>query len=149
MSSRLSLIVVEPEIRAADALVRLTHLVQHVFADVSRDQGLTSQQAQLLCRLHLGPVRMAELSRALHLEKSSLTGLVDRVEARGLVARVRDADDRRACHVELTAEGDRLAVACHREVSARLDARMGRLDPDRRAALVTDVAEMLRWSDAG
>jgi DNA-binding MarR family transcriptional regulator len=62
----------------AAALVRLSHLVQHVFADVSRDHDITPQQTQLLCMLIGGPVGMTELSRLMHLEKSSLTGLVDR-----------------------------------------------------------------------
>ncbi|GLY92559.1 hypothetical protein [Actinoallomurus iriomotensis] len=35
----------------AEALVRMSHLVQHVFADVSRSHGTTPQQAHLLCVL--------------------------------------------------------------------------------------------------
>jgi DNA-binding MarR family transcriptional regulator len=105
----------------ADALVRLSHLVQQVFAEVSRCHDLTPQQTQLLCRLAGGPIGMTELSRSLHLEKSSLTGLVDRVERRGLVARTRDSRDRRACQVELTDEGARLAVRSHEDIRARLE----------------------------
>ena len=60
----------------AEALMRLSQLVAHVFADVSRGRDLTPQQAQLLCTLLEGPVGMTELGRLLHLEKSSLTGLV-------------------------------------------------------------------------
>ncbi|HEX4211853.1 MAG TPA: MarR family transcriptional regulator [Candidatus Dormibacteraeota bacterium] len=134
----------DQEIETADALVQLAHLVQRVFAEVSRDHGLTPQQAQMLCRLHPGPVRMAELSRALHLEKSSLTGLVDRVEARGLVSRRRDAGDRRACQVELTADGALAAGACHMEVSARLEALVDELPTGRRATLLSGVSEILR-----
>ena len=103
------------------ALVRMSHLVQHVFADVSREHDITPQQAQLLCMLIAGPIGMTELSRLLHLEKSSLTGLVDRVERRGLVTRVRDLPDRRACHIALTPEGARLAGDSHGEITARLD----------------------------
>lgn len=109
------------EIELATALVRLSHLVQYVFADVSREHDLTPQQAQLLCRLVGGPVGMTELSRMLHLEKSSLTGLVDRVQQRGLVDRVRDPSDRRACQIALTDEGSRLAYACHTGVTNQLD----------------------------
>src|SRR3954471_25014226 len=98
------------ELGFVDACVRLAHLVQHVFADVSRQHELTPQQTQLLCMLSHGPVGMTELSRLLHLERSSLTGLVDRVERRGLVTRVRDSRDRRACHIVLTSQGDQLAA---------------------------------------
>ncbi|MDA3646268.1 MarR family winged helix-turn-helix transcriptional regulator [Saccharopolyspora indica] len=106
----------------AVAMVRLAHLVQHHFGEVSRAHGLTPQQAQLLCQLIDGPVGMADLGRRLHLEKSSLTGLVDRAERRGLVVRARDSRDRRACSIELTGEGSRLAVQTHQAVCEVLEA---------------------------
>lgn len=105
----------------ATALVRMSHVVQYVFADVSREHGVTPQQAQLLCVLAGGPIGMTELSRVLHLEKSSLTGLVDRVERRGLVSRVSHPRDRRACQISLTDEGARLGATVHEEICARLD----------------------------
>lgn len=49
-----------------------------------------------------------ELSRDLIMHKSNVTGLVDRLEARRLVARRDDAKDRRAYRVVLTAEGKKL-----------------------------------------
>jgi DNA-binding MarR family transcriptional regulator len=107
----------------AAALVRMSHLVQHVFADVSRERDITPQQAQLLCVLtSVEGVGMTDLSKLLHLEKPSLTGLVDRAERRGLVRRVRDDADRRACRVELTPEGEDLAVRVHGEIVSRLEA---------------------------
>jgi DNA-binding MarR family transcriptional regulator len=99
----------------------MSHVVQYVFADVSREHGVTPQQAQLLCVLAGGPFGMTELSRLLHLEKSSLTGLVDRVERRGLVARVSDPRDRRTCRISLTPEGARLGEQVHGEICAQLD----------------------------
>jgi len=110
------------EVDLATALVRLTHVVDHVFVDAGRANDLTPQQAQLLCLLTDGPIGMAELAKVLRLEKSSLSGLVDRVERRELVRRVRDESDRRACWVELTGQGTKIAVATHDEVTATLDA---------------------------
>jgi DNA-binding MarR family transcriptional regulator len=75
----------------------------------------------MLCQLIEGPVGMADLGRQLHLEKSSLTGLVDRAERRGLVTRVRNSCDRRAYQVALTDEGTQLAVETHRVVCEELD----------------------------
>lgn len=50
----------------------------------------------------------SELSRELLTHRSNITGLVDRLEARGLVARREEAGDRRAWRVVLTAAGRRL-----------------------------------------
>lgn len=122
------------------ALVRLSHLVQHVFADVSREQGLTPQQAQLLCLLIDGPVGMTELRRLLHLEKSSITGMIDRTERSGLVTRLRDPADRRTWRIALTDHGSRLASQAHNGVIVRLDSFAREILPDdkeRVAALIT------------
>ncbi|HKN49464.1 MAG TPA: MarR family transcriptional regulator [Actinomycetota bacterium] len=127
----------------AEALMGLSHLVAHVFADVSRARDLTPQQAQVLCTLIGGPIGMTELGRLLHLEKSSLTGLVDRVERRGLVARTRDPRDRRASQVALTAQGARLAAQSHEDVTARLEALAGQLAPAERKRLASAIAQML------
>jgi DNA-binding MarR family transcriptional regulator len=53
---------------------------------------------------------MTKLTGTLHVERSSLTGLVDRVERRGLVKRVRDPSDRRALQVASTPKGVDLAM---------------------------------------
>ncbi|MGW0486338.1 MarR family winged helix-turn-helix transcriptional regulator [Nonomuraea sp. NPDC003214] len=127
----------------ADALVRLSHLVQHVFADVSREHGLTPQQLQLVCMLIPGPLGMTELSRLMHLERSSMTGLVDRVEKRRLIARIADPEDRRACRVALTEEGGRAATRAHDDVVARLDTMIERLGDDAREGLTSTVAQLL------
>ncbi|MFF0724359.1 MarR family winged helix-turn-helix transcriptional regulator [Streptomyces sp. NPDC004134] len=126
----------------ASALVRLTHTLQHVLAEAGRGHGLTSQQVQLLCALSSGPVGMSELSRWLRLGKSGLTGLVDRVERRGLVARTPDADDGRACRIALTAAGEDLAGRAHTEVTSRVAGMAAGLAAGERAAL-TDAVTLL------
>lgn len=49
-----------------------------------------------------------ELSRRLIMHRSNVTGLVDRLEKRGLIARNANPDDRRVHHVVLTASGRKL-----------------------------------------
>ncbi|AZM50196.1 MarR family transcriptional regulator [Streptomyces sp. WAC 06738] len=127
----------------ASALVRLTHTLQHVLAEAGRGHGLTPQQVQLLCALSSGPVGMSELSRWLRLGKSGLTGLVDRVERRGLVARIPDADDGRACRIALTAAGEELAGRAHAGVTARIAAMAAGMAAGERAALTEAVTQLL------
>ncbi|MGW0806786.1 MarR family winged helix-turn-helix transcriptional regulator [Nonomuraea sp. NPDC002799] len=130
-------------LRLADALVRVSHMVQHVFADVSRDHGLTPQQTQLLCRLVRGPMGMGDLGRALHLERSSLTGLVDRIERRDLVLRLADPHDRRACRVALTEQGAQVADAAHGAVTGRLDLLLDGLDDAERERVSSAIVLIL------
>ena len=47
----------------------------------------------------------AELARGMDIDTGAMTRMLDRLEAKGLVARARSASDRRVVHLELTAEG--------------------------------------------
>jgi DNA-binding MarR family transcriptional regulator len=58
-----------------------------------------------LLRLSGGGLSQTDLSRQLIMHRSNVTGLVDRLEKRGLVARQDAAGDRRAYSVVLTAAG--------------------------------------------
>jgi len=57
----------------------------------------------------------SELARRIHITRSAMTELLDRLEARGWVQRARDPSDRRIIRVQLTAEGRRVtrAVSSH------------------------------------
>jgi DNA-binding MarR family transcriptional regulator len=52
-----------------------------------------------------GPLAMGHLADALDVSQASATGIVDRMEQRGLITRQRDPDDRRVTRVALTDEG--------------------------------------------
>ncbi|MDX6237370.1 MAG: hypothetical protein QOG10_2185 [Kribbellaceae bacterium] len=105
----------------ATGLVRLTFLVQSLYAEVGRGCDLTVAQAQMLCSLTDRSVGMAELSGLLGLERSSLTGLVDRAEQRGLVGREADPHDRRAVKVTLTSAGADAVHRFHDQLTSRLE----------------------------
>jgi DNA-binding MarR family transcriptional regulator len=117
---------------AASGLIQLSGLVQFLYAQISARHDLTPVQARLLCMLAEGPKGMAELARCFGVEKAALTGLVDRVERRGLAKRTPVHGDRRAWHVTLTEPGRRAAAAFHSEVTAELESVLSALAPDDR-----------------
>lgn len=133
----------------ASALVRLSHLVQRAFIDVGRSYDLTPQQAQLLCVLAQDEsgVGMTDLGKMLNLEKSSVTGLVDRVQRRGLAERVPDSGDRRALKITLTEEGLRLAHAAHEGVVEKIEVMAAGLPPEHRHVIESAVARMVVGED--
>ena len=114
---------------AAAGLIQLSGLVHGLYARTSQRHDLTPVQAKLLCILADGPRGMAELAHCFGVEKAALTGLVDRVERRGLAKRTPVPDDRRALHVTLTDAGRRAATAFHREVTAELGQLLSALPP--------------------
>lgn len=104
----------------ADGLIRLSVISSAVFSQVAERHGLPAAQARLLCVLAGGPRGMSELAGLLGVEKAALTGLADRAERRGLIARTAVPGDRRALSVTLTPDGTGAASAFHRELRAEL-----------------------------
>lgn len=126
------------------ALVRSSFLVNAVYTGAAREYGLTVQQGQLLCVLMAQPYGMGELGATLGLEKSSLTGLVDRAVRRGFVRREPDPADRRAVQVVLTAEGRELAEEFYAATCRRVDELAAGLPPSERDRLATLLGRVVR-----
>ncbi|MFI6500163.1 MarR family winged helix-turn-helix transcriptional regulator [Nonomuraea typhae] len=127
----------------SQALVGLAHHVLHLFNDIGRGYDLTAQQTELVCAVIVrGRVRMGDLGKIMHLEKSNLSGLVDRAEKRGLIVRARDPKDRRVTWVELTEEGHSVAMRTHGDVTERLRRLVGELPAEDRRSLTTVVERL-------
>ncbi|MCX4574783.1 MarR family transcriptional regulator [Streptomyces sp. NBC_01571] len=79
------------------------------YEDAAAEHALTGAQARLLGLLSLEPLPMRRLAQKLKCEPSNVTGIVDRLEARGLVERRPDPSDRRVKLAAATEEGRRVA----------------------------------------
>ncbi|WP_406371497.1 MarR family transcriptional regulator [Streptomyces sp. NBC_00647] len=75
------------------------------YEDAAAEHALTGAQARLLSLLSLEPLPMRRLAQQLKCEPSNVTGIVDRLEARGLVERRPDPADRRVKLAAATTEG--------------------------------------------
>ncbi|POX64166.1 MarR family transcriptional regulator [Streptomyces sp. Ru62] len=87
-------------------------VVSRFYADYEEAAGehtLTGPQARLLSLLSLEPLPMRKLAQKLKCEPSNVTGIVDRLESRGLVERRPDPADRRVKVAAATEEGRRVA----------------------------------------
>jgi DNA-binding MarR family transcriptional regulator len=79
------------------------------YEDAAGEHALTGAQARLLSLLSLEPLPMRKLAQQLKCEPSNVTGIVDRLESRGLVERRPDPADRRVKLAAATEEGLRVA----------------------------------------
>ncbi|CAM5382027.1 MarR family winged helix-turn-helix transcriptional regulator [Streptomyces coeruleorubidus] len=123
---------------AHDALMeRLARAAAGYYRDLTAAaamHGLTMTQAKMLILLRQQPLPMRALAGRLACDASNITGLVDRLEARGLVARHADAADRRIKNVVATEEG-REAVRLIRADMRATSAAFARLDEEGRRSL--------------
>ncbi|MDF3297364.1 MarR family winged helix-turn-helix transcriptional regulator [Streptomyces tropicalis] len=80
------------------------------YEEAAGQHALTGAQARLLNLLSLESLPMRKLAQRLKCEPSNVTGIVDRLEARGLVERRPDPADRRVKLAAATEEGQRMAL---------------------------------------
>jgi DNA-binding MarR family transcriptional regulator len=128
-----------------DAVVQLSFAVQALLGELAADYDLSATQLRLLAILRDREPAMLDLAHHLNLGKSSVTGLIDRAERRGLVERAAAAHDGRAVHVRLTAEGrglaERLTTLANQRLRRLLDALPPRDGPRFSALAGTVVRE--------
>jgi DNA-binding MarR family transcriptional regulator len=110
-------------------LQRAVHLIG---AHIEAALGMTQGEAHVLFALaQPGELPIVALRRELGLKPSTVTNILDRLEARGLLRRAINPDDRRSLVVHLTARGKREATAvatAYRSLEARLpDAQLQKL----------------------
>ena len=98
--------------------------------------GVTSQQVTLLwlVRTHPG-LSLRELASEEGISAPSLSGHVDRLEALGLLRRVRSTEDRRRVGLELTTEGQSLLKRVRARRTTWLAERLALLPDDERGRL--------------
>jgi DNA-binding MarR family transcriptional regulator len=134
--------VANQPLSTVDALAQLSFLVQGTLARRAAEHGLSLIQTRLLGVLRDREPGMNELAKLLELDKSSVTGLVDRAAGRGLVRRVPSTDDRRATRVQLTRAGRALVSDVAAQFETDVDEIVACLSGDDRAmlsSLITDV----------
>lgn len=101
----------EPVIQ--DIVWSVRRLVRAVYLDsqkISKRYGLTEPQSAVLRNLfNNGPVSSADLSRTLHVTPANITGIIDRLEKKQFVERIRKKGDRRVALITLTDSGKDLS----------------------------------------
>ena len=92
-----------------DNLMRVFQVVHGYSKRAERVRGLTGPQLWAVTVLSESkPVRVSELARRMYLNPSTVVGILNRLESRGLVSRTRSREDRRVVAVALTGKGRRL-----------------------------------------
>jgi DNA-binding MarR family transcriptional regulator len=89
-----------------DNLRRVFQVVNEHSKKVKRETGLTGPQLWTIKVIaNESNIRVSDLAAKIYLHPATVVGILNRLEARGLVERVRMSNDRRAVNVELTKKG--------------------------------------------
>ena len=137
--------------------MRLMWAINHGLDRASRGMqakfGVTGPQRLVLRIVGTFPgLSAGDLARTLHVHPSTLTGILQRLEARGLLRRLTDPSDARRVQLEITTKGKRLTVPSVGTVESAIKRLMGtwsdsELNVTRRT--LTAIAEELDGSPTG
>ncbi|MET8622875.1 MarR family transcriptional regulator [Kitasatospora sp. NPDC004669] len=125
-----------------DLMANLVALFHREYEEAAAARSLTGAQAKVLALLRRGPLPMRHIAQTLSCEPSNITGIVDRLEARGFVTREADRQDRR---VKLVAATDTGAAASEELRESLNFARepLAALGPEERTVLRDLLRRML------
>jgi DNA-binding MarR family transcriptional regulator len=107
--------------------------------------GVTARQATLLWLVKRSPgLSLAQLAAEEGISPPALSGHVDRLEAAGLLERVRSTEDRRRVGLRLTDEGTRLMRRIRARRTTWLADRLGALEPAELQAVEAAIPALQR-----
>ncbi len=101
---------IKPEIdQVLEAILYLYTESRRITKELARRVELTGPQLTVIKMLQaVGDLSLSELSERIRAQNSTVTGIIDRMEREGLVARSRSTEDRRVVHIKLTEKGARI-----------------------------------------
>ena len=123
----------------ATSLYQLVEKLRAEHEEAAAAAGVTAAQAAVLTML-AEPQSMAKLAEAMGCDASNITGLVDRLEAKGLVARTADARDRRVKLIAWTAAGKAAVERFQRDLIKA--SSLAKLSPKARRGLLEALTEV-------
>ena len=126
------------------AIHRLVKAVSLDSQQMSREFGLTGPQSWVLRNLvRKGPLSSAQLSRRSYATPANITGIIDRLEKKGLVERIRKRGDRRVALITLTEAGLELGENLPDPIEKRIISKLADLEPQHVRILAMAITQIL------
>jgi DNA-binding MarR family transcriptional regulator len=141
-----SLTIEEQILVALRRIVRAVDLHSRQLVDQT---GLTGPQLVLLraaAKLHKPTA--GELAREIHLSQATVTGILDRLEKRGLIERVRSGHDRRSIIVLITPQGEAQLKAAPSGLQAQFLQELGRLETWEQTNILSTLQRIVSMMEA-
>jgi DNA-binding MarR family transcriptional regulator len=136
----------DPQSVAGDLMAELGPLMageRAAFAHRCHARSISMTQLHLMTLLEAqGPMPMSRVAELLGTGLPTATGLVSRIQERGLIERTHASADRRVVLVRLTAEGAAHLRGIQDERTARLAAAVSNLSDAERAQLLSSIRSL-------
>ena len=132
-----------------DAVARTAFRVMAVLSKFAGENDLSLTQLRMIGILRDRRLKISELAYALGLDRSTVSGLVDRTEKRGLIQRSPNPLDGRSVQVILSPEGARAAELGANQIALSLSSMTVALNRAESQCLTTLLERMLEPGNSG
>jgi DNA-binding MarR family transcriptional regulator len=126
-----------------DALVQTSFALMAALTEVAAEHDLSLTQLRMLGILRDRAPTMADLATFTGLERSTISGLIDRAAQRGLVVRTADPHDGRSVRVSLTKQARGLVPEVTAAIADRIKPLTGQLSAAEQKRLTSLLAKVL------
>ncbi len=113
--------------------------INELIPAVIPDVDVSPQQLNVLYYVRTEDASMADIARVLGVAPTVITGLVDRLEARGLIRRESHPSDRRRIQLVLTARGHEVSTQVETAIAAGIQQQAASLDDEQQQHLRTGL----------
>ena len=132
------------------AIRQITRAIDLNSKQLAKTTGLTAPHLIVLQTLSgAGSVKPSEIAREVHLSQATITSIVDRLEAAGLVERQKNETDRRAVDVSITETGRRSLEDAPEALQEGFLKRFDSLELWEQSLLISSVQRLAAMMNAG
>jgi len=127
-----------------DNLRRVVQVIREYSMVAKRDTGITGPQLWVIKLIaNTQPIQVSELASRMYLHPATVVGILNRLELKDLVRRLRTADDRRVVHVELTDKGRDLVRRAPEVAQGVLVSGLETLDAEKLESIHGGLAQLV------
>lgn len=138
------------EDRIARALRQIIRAIDLHSRSLLHKYGLTAPQLATLIEIErMQPVSAGALANEIHLGAATLTGVLDRLEERGLVCRTRHAGDRRSVLLTLTDLGTHLFASAPSQLCESLSSHLAELPEWEQTSILSTLQRVAHMMESG
>jgi MarR family transcriptional regulator, organic hydroperoxide resistance regulator len=127
-----------------DNLRRVFQVVNEHSKKAEKTTGITGPQLWAIKTIaEKAPIRVSDLAHSMHLNPATVVGILDRLEARGLVHRTRSTEDRRVVTIDLSDQGKELVRRAPEVAQGLLVAGLENLSSEKRKVIAQGLAHLV------
>jgi DNA-binding MarR family transcriptional regulator len=140
-----------PQDRVRDIIYQIRRLMQagELFTkELNKTYQVSAPQLHCLLALYEhGPLPPSQIARHIMVKSSTVTGIIDRLEQKGFVERLRNSPDRRVITIKLTDAGEELARNAPPPIQYKIVDGLRKLPDSEITQIITSLSKLTRMLD--